>query len=385
MAMSNNNEALIAKGLAFQGVNGKANLEKMGLFPTDTSQTDILSDLFTWNQDSEISILEPSIGPADAVKSCFKKKRNDNIHIFGVELNPGIYNSIKDDPELEKVLEADFLNDVLISNKAFSAVFGNPPYLENEESSDGKERQELTFLRKVTEKYIKLKGILVWVIPYHVFTESGYFRYIYNRYDILHVWKFQPHIYKLFKQVVIVARRKAYSIALAPELRSAFEKYDEPEKIPVLPDTFRGTELEHSIEIYPSPISEIKAFTSNRYNASQGYRWLLEAAYNNQLADVNKYVDERVTVDEYDNNNIGRPGMLHGAGTSVLATLVQRGDGEIGKEGEDFHLYRGNVKKIESCEVNESDDGKKTIEKVTSSSAISIVILETDGTITKLQ
>ena len=180
---------------------------KDGNFYTDLESCRSLSGLFKYPDGEEVSVLEPSIGNGAAVIACTKADENPNIRIFGVELNQEVAKVTKERPEIEALLPCDFTNGVQIKNQAFSFCFGNPPYM-TEDEGQFRERQEKIFLERVSDKYLKKGGILVWVIPYYVFADPAYIRLLMNRYDFIGAWKFRKEEYERWHQIVFVGRRR---------------------------------------------------------------------------------------------------------------------------------------------------------------------------------
>lgn len=140
----------------------KYNQAKMGSYYTELEHCRWISRFLEF-PDDEVCCLEPAIGNAEAVLAVTGKEKEErkNVKIFGVELNGDTYGAVSGNPGVDFCLKADFLNDVVISQKAFSFVFMNPPY---GKKGDG-ERYETAFLKKAVPYMAKEK---IFVQPYIV-------------------------------------------------------------------------------------------------------------------------------------------------------------------------------------------------------------------------
>ena len=109
------------------------NMVKMGAYYTDIEHCIDIGKQLKFPE-TEVSVLEPSIGDGSAVLAVTGKNEttHENVKIFGVELNEISAKECQENPLLEEVLEADFLEGVRIKNNVFSFVFGNPPYMEDD-------------------------------------------------------------------------------------------------------------------------------------------------------------------------------------------------------------------------------------------------------------
>ena len=107
----------------------KYNQAKMGSYYTELEHCRWISRFLEF-PDDEVCCLEPAIGNAEAVFAVTGKEKEErkNVKIFGVELNEDTYGVVSGNPGVDFCLKADFLNDVIISQKVFSFVFMNPPY-----------------------------------------------------------------------------------------------------------------------------------------------------------------------------------------------------------------------------------------------------------------
>ncbi len=118
------------------------NFANKGQYFTCPLHSKAIGDLLEWPE-SEVSIIEPSIGDASALFSFLDKE--DNRTVFGVELDKAIYEAHKKSKKVDYILNADFLSGISISNHAFSLAFANPPYGDSEYN----ERYESIFMKRL--------------------------------------------------------------------------------------------------------------------------------------------------------------------------------------------------------------------------------------------
>ncbi len=371
----------------FMGDNARtrANRQKMGAFYTDPLHCQVIGQLLKLPETDEVSVLEPSIGDGTAVKMVTDKCNNDNVKIFGVELNESVAADVKNDPLIEAVINADFTNGVNIRNNAFSLCFGNPPYMDDDDTEDGKRgRLERTFLELVTQRYLKIGSVLVWVIPYRVFIDNSYLKFLIAHYETLGVWKFWPEEYAKWQQVVFIGRKTATRIPLADELAEVRAKYAPEEQLETLPRTFEGTGLFRSIEVMPSPSEEVTLFAPKQFDLLSAVDFI--QGHPEALEDYAKAVSKRITQKEYTSSDLGRPPIMPKPDSLYLMGTSGAGQGVAGTLGVDAHLQRGIAEVIEES-VFEPDpaDPKQEIERVTTRTKVSMTLIETNGTITVLE
>lgn len=350
---------------------------KMGSYYTDLEHCKRLRRLFVFPQD-EVCVLEPSIGDGSAVIACTDADKNPNIKIFGVELNDTVAESTANNPYVTECLKADFLEGVRIRNNAFSFCFGNPPYLNDTLDGEKGARMERSFLEKVTY-YLAKDGILVWIIPYHVYIEESYFRYVQSRYEVLHTYKFLEYEFEKYKQVVIVARKKKMSEILSKEnLGNLLSAVTPLEKVPELPDDFT-----EKIDVLPSKADAIDLFCSKIFDVDAAYETLQSLP-----TELKSRFDERVAVPRYLVNDIGNPPIPLKKDSVYLLATSGGGQGITGSEETlDIHLQRGVAEVIEEETLEKTVAGGKTKSHIraTTRTQISMTIVENNGRITVLQ
>lgn len=355
---------------------------KMGAYYTDVSHCQSISGLFNFPEGEEVCVLEPSIGDGSAVIACTKADENPDIRIFGVELNQAVADQTKLRPEIEDLLPCDFTNGVQIKNQAFSFVFGNPPYMDNDEG-EFRERMEKIFLERCSDKYIKKGGILVWVIPYYIFSDAAYLRLLINRYDFLGVWKFRKEEYDKYHQIVFVGRRRQNRIALISEVREIQERYDSIDKLEELPLTFEGTDLYKSIDVEPTKADDITLFAPIEFDDMAALKHLCMRP---SMGDYHKLESAKMSQKEFRATNIGKPPIPLKKDSLYLMLTSGVGQGFAGEKGKDLHLQRGVAEIVEDIRYEDDPavpDGPG-IMTVTTHTSITMTIMETNGKVTKL-
>ena len=361
-----------------------ANEMKMGAYYTDAAHCEVIGQLFKWPED-EVCCLEPSIGNGTAVKAVTRPDLNENIKIFGVELNDEVAKTVKEDPLIEDCLSADFTNGVNIRNNVFSFCFGNPPYMDDDDTEDGKRgRLENTFLNKVTGNYLKIGGILVWVIPYRNFVDGQTLKHLMSHYEKLGVWKFWPSEYEKWHQIVYVGRKTiARGIPLADELAKERALYEE-DKLVELPRTFEGSELFKSIEVEPTKAEDITLFATRTFDPVMAITFLANNKPN--IDDYNAAVSRKVSQKAYASNDLGRPPIMPKPDSLYLMATSGAGQGLAGTPGKDLHLQRGTADVIDETEYRpDPNNPEKDIAVVTTRTKVSMQIFETSGKHTVLE
>lgn len=352
-----------------------ANEGKMGAYYTDVGHCIDIGKMFSFPENEEVSVLEPSIGDGSAVIAVTGAEKNPNIKIFGVELNDKVAEATKKNPLIEECLKADFLNGVRISNNVFTFCFGNPPYM-TDNMEGNSERMERQFLEKIGY-YLKKDGILVWVIPYAVYTEESYFRYFNSRYELLHCYRFRESEYRKYHQVVLVGRKRYMSVMFQKEkLKEMLEDVDDIEKIAVLPEDFP-----EKIDVPPSDSSSVTMFAEKEFNLNAAFETL-----NNQMPEsLSKTFDERVSVPHYLVCSMGRPLIPLKKDSMYLLATSGGGQGLTGsEETNDLHLQRGVAEVIEENEVELKANSDGATCRSTTRTSITMTIVQNNGKITAL-
>lgn len=359
------------------------NEEKMGAYYTDEAHCRSLAGLFAFPEE-EVCVLEPSIGNGHAVAHVTNAiyDTRDRIKIFGVELDKDVCMETRREGYIEDCIAADFTDGVKISNNVFSFVFSNPPYIQSETESG--ERLEMKFLKLITERYIQREGILVWVVPYRVISDPKHFKYLFDRYERLALYRFREEEYKKWGQVVYVGRKVNTTLHTLEEVQEEGKGYEREEVIPVLPESFEGTPLWKSIAVKPSPSSAVKLFASKQFDADDAITYL--GNMREGAEDYRKIMSSFLTPKPFQVNDLGKPPIPLKKDSLYLLATSGAGQGKAGQEGIDLHLQRGVAEVVEDKEYKpDPNDADKEILVVTSHTRVTMTLIETDGTITTIE
>lgn len=346
------------------------NEEKLGAYYTDVEMCKRLNNLFDFDNSKDYSILEPSIGDASAVKAVVNKADGDNKTIFGVELNPDTFKLVSKDKAVGYSVNADFINGITISNNVFSFCFMNPPYGVDEAT---KERLEAMFVIKATS-YIKTNGILCMVIPDYVLQEDRFLRTYLARYEHVSQYRFDDAVYKQFKQVVVIGRKKS-GIGLE---RGVFDEIKSQISdtlfFPYLPN---GEEIE-KISVPSSNPDNVEIFSTLKFDADAVY----EKMRNFSPIYTARKIGNKTAVAEYCSVAFGEPILPPSPSMCYLMATIGGGAGLCGEEGT-LHLQRGCAEVVKEQKEEVDENGNVRIVEV-SKTKMSLKLIENDGKITSL-
>lgn len=358
-----------------------ANHAKLGAYYTDVDHCMAMGRFLNFPMGEDVLCLEPSIGDGVAVKAVTGKKGGDNIHIFGIDISKEAVEKVSGDPLIEEVLRGDFVKDVNISQKAFSFIFSNPPYM----VADDEIRYEDKFLERFSPM-LKKDGILFYVVPYAQFTRKNFFLKLINRYEIRHVYRFRDGEYQKWHQVVIMAVRRGGNASHTGSMRDVIlEKYLAEENIPVLPFDYDGERM----DVPPAALSMLSTFHTVAFPAGDALRAMQKGTglARETLANFHKSLDRKVSVAPWNGGVSGKPPIHPSKGSMYLLGVCGVGSGLCGNEEEGtLHLERGVVKMREVMK-RESSEKKEDADQIIStiSAQITYNVIENDGKITNLQ
>jgi predicted RNA methylase len=143
-----------------------------------------------------IRILDPCAGTGAAVAHLAAAL---GAASYGVELNAGRA------AEARALLDHAIAGDafaIRCANRAFSALFANPPY---DDTGDERQRQEHAFLTGLS-RTLATGGLLILVVPQRRLDRSA--RYLASHYDGHAVFRFPDPEWAAFGQVVLFAHRR---------------------------------------------------------------------------------------------------------------------------------------------------------------------------------
>ncbi len=346
-----------------------ANERKMGAYYTDLDHCRRIGNLFSFPDDQEVCVLEPSIGDGSAVLSVLNKCNRNNIKIFGVELNPGTYDSIKESGKFDYLINADFLNGVKISHSSFSFCFANPPYGNDKDSG---KRLESLFIDKMYH-YISNNGLLALVIPYYVLVDESFLKGFFSRYQPIAEFKFDDNVYSEFKQIVVIAIKRPSIGYLKQTYDIYLEKVNSIDKLPYLP----FQDPDQKLIVPPSKESSIEYFTTLLFDKKA-------AASKLKYSALYPLMTERIFVPSYCATELGQPPIPLKKDLLYLCAISGGGQGLVGsEENRDLHLQRGVAKVVKEIEEREVNGQPEIVEK--SFTKICLNVIENDGLITTLE
>lgn len=341
-----------------------ANDGKLGAYYTDSAHCESIASFLSFGK--KTLILEPAIGDASAVKLVVRKQADDEKLIFGIELNKETFEGIKGDPLLEAVLNADALHGTKISNGVFPFCFSNPPYGEITDASEKSQRLEKLFLERIFT-LMRTGGILVYVIPEYLFKNEGFAKALIGRYEPIHLYRFRQPEYNRFKQCVFIGRRRS-TFGWMPEWIEEWLK--KTEDIDELPVVYTGEPV-----VVPDGDPEmVKMFTNSVFHPEDFLKFL-----GKRDMPVHKISAQALLTEPFRKGDICPPIRLKKNHLYLLAVSGE-GQGMVGDEDEGtLHLQRGSAKRVSKSIIKE--DGEQNVEVVTTSTQISLKIVEADGTI----
>ena len=352
----------------------RANESKLGAYYTDVTHCRDLRKLFRFPED-EVCVLEPCIGDASAVISITDATNNPNIKIFGVELNNAVAKQTKENPFVTELLEADFTCDVMIRKNSFSFCFANPPYMaEQSDLGESRVRMEIVFLEKIPN-YLKVGGILVWVVPEKSFLETSHLRQWVKNFETLAYYRFRADEYSKYKQMVIIGKRIAKREVGNADLLTISERiYRTITELP--------SDLTALVDVPPSSSEEVDLFTSRIFNAENVHLFLETKGI---PLEGKELFDKKVTQPAFADTELKRPPIPLKKDSLYLLATSGAGQGFTGSiAGKDLHLQRGVAEVVEDIQDNFDEDGEVSNITVTQRTEISMHIVENDGTITTL-
>lgn len=346
----------------------KYNQAKMGTHYTDLEHCRWISRFLDFPED-EVCCLEPSIGNAEAVLTVTGKNlaERENIKIFGVELNKDMCDEVCEKPGVSLCLKADFLNDVIISQNSFSFAFMNPPYGMKE---DG-ERYETAFLKKVVP-YLTKEAVMVLVVPQYVAADDDFAREWCREFETMHLYRFHDREYEKYRQVVLFGRKRGNADPQdeAEKLQNQLKE----ENLQPLPENYSGERM----RILKSSEKGIEEFMNRKFDEKEAGRVV-------EKSPLQEMVMEKLFVQPYIVDNLGRPPIIPSEGQMYLLAVSGAGQGLVGKEeNKDLHLQRG-VSKITKRSEYMTDENGNMKEVEISYPQINFNLIEADGRIRTLQ
>ena len=227
---------------------------KLGYYPTDPDNIDLLLRGIKFPEGVTTNLLDPCCGCGKALRQL---AQGNNCYAYGVELDESRAEEAQ--TRLHRVGFGSFFHSS-ISREAFHLLFLNPPYLSVINESGGRSRHEKRFLIE-SLPILMYCGLLVYVIPYYRLTPD-ICRILVDNFDDLSVWRFTDSEFKKFKQVAVLGIRKRRDTELQDTLW--LEQFAvSPGSIPEL------TQIPEGHYALPAQPMEVNTFKGERFNQKE--------------------------------------------------------------------------------------------------------------------
>lgn len=298
---------------------------KMGAFYTDVEEMQRLSGLFDFSQAEEVCAFDPCAGNGAALRTVTGCR--DNVKTYGVELNEESYSDLLKSQAVDNVLNADFLQEVRISNCAFSFVFMNPPYGKTSEGS----RYEVEFMKRLI-RYIAVGGVFVLVVPYYVMQSEEAASLFGQNFELKHMSKFHAKEFSRFKQVVLVGIRREVPDEFNDDRRKILTACSRIEEMQEVPSAF-----ENKIVVKSSHQEGVSTFSTERIS-------IIDVERASKESKLYELVDKATRIDSI--LNVGQPPIPIREDHAYLMATTGISEGIVGSaENKDLHLQRGSLEK----------------------------------------
>ncbi len=176
------------------------NRVKMGYYPTDPTNIDLILHGIAFPEDVTVNLLDPCCGCGTALR---QMAQGHHCNTYGVELDESRAQQAQ--LQLHRVGIGSYFH-CRVSHEAFHGLFLNPPYLSVMEEGGSRSRHEKRFLVD-SLKTLLYGGLLIYVIPYYRLT-ADICRILSDNFANLTVWKFTEDEFQKFKQIAVVGVRK---------------------------------------------------------------------------------------------------------------------------------------------------------------------------------
>jgi len=298
---------------------------KLGYYPTDPANIDLMLRGITFPDGMTTNLLDPCCGCGKALRQL---AQGNNCYTYGVELDESRAEEAQ--TRLHRVGFGSFFHST-VSHEAFHLLFLNPPYLSVLNENGGKSRHEKRFLIESTRCLIH-GGLLIYVIPYYRLTPD-ICRVLTDNFDDLTVWRFTEAEFQRFRQVAVMGIRKRKATEPGDTLR--LERYAvSPETIPSL------SEMPEGRYTLPERAVEVSTFKGEIFN---------ERELEQQLRRSDSF-EQMMTRSELDSGvkhpllplSIGQIGLIGGSG--MINGLI---------ECEHPHIIKGRIVKVVHTENEE--------------------------------
>ena len=298
---------------------------KLGYYPTDPANIDLMLRGITFPDGMTTNLLDPCCGCGKALRQL---AQGNNCYTYGVELDESRAEEAQ--TRLHRVGFGSFFHST-VSHEAFHLLFLNPPYLSVLSENGGKSRHEKRFLIE-SIRCLMQGGLLIYVIPYYRLTPD-ICRVLTDNFDDLTVWRFTDAEFQRFRQVAVMGIRKRKATEPGDTLR--LECYA------VSPDTIPNlSEMPEGRYALPERAVEVATFKGEIFN---------ERELEQQLRRSDSF-EQMMTRSELDSGvkhpllplSIGQIGLIGGSG--MINGLI---------ECEHPHIIKGRIVKVVHTENEE--------------------------------
>lgn len=338
------------------------NQSKKGAYYTDITHAKLISNLVSFPDDeTEFTVLEPSIGDGSAVRAFLDG--HPNAKLFGVEVDRIAYEKLNDEKSIDYLINADFLEGVRISNNAFSCCFCNPPY-----GDCLGQRYESLFLKKLYN-YLKNDGLLVFIVPAILpHADEKFCENFTTMFNFVSAFRFHEGEYNKYRQMVILGTKKKQRSVDNNSSSLMFDLIGDCDSLELLPEKYEGKK----VRVIASSEKDINLFSPTVVREDDVLNFLKKSSLYSKLEN---YKVGRV----YD---IPNPPISPKKDHALLLASTGYTQGEIGEEGQK-HLQRGTVIPCtkEYFETDEKGGTTKTVKEYTQTC---FVIIENNGEIHRM-
>lgn len=202
---------------------------QMGYYPTQERIAKSISKLFAMPECGTVTIVDPCSGCGTAVASLKSAWMTPNLNVMTYGIEGDRHRAGISKQNLDSALWSN-TEDATISNRC-SLLYLNPPY----DRIRGASRLELVFFQKVSD-WCARGGFMCLITPDYILSDErvGLAQSIEREFDSVSVWRYPQPEYEIFRQCVLVGRRRARAM---PASRMVFPLWAaRPSEWPILPE-----------------------------------------------------------------------------------------------------------------------------------------------------
>lgn len=313
-----------------------ASQAKMGYYPTPDSVLPMIKNMIEIEGDpDQYAAFDPCCGTGE-----FARAMPDGVITYGNDLDEKRYQIARQN--VDHMLYGDALFDIKSTHAAFSCLYLNPPYDWTKDIEGNSVRVEKLFL-EATAKYLKRKGLLIFVVPKTALTNCA--KSLSYHYKKIKMFRFPDGEYDVFNQIVVFAYRGngkdeetenfIYKIGNWPDWR---------EDLPLATlDEAMSTE-----KFSMPPASELKTFKSLKINVEDLAK----------VVDKGSVIEDMFQLEATDTIKTPMP-LRKGHMAMLLASGYMNGEF---KNLTDWYLVKGSTKK--TVKVTEGENARIETDKI---------------------